>query len=150
MSRRLKLIIVCATLLLGGCMLPRIFVAAFIPFQKLMIWSAAMGARYGAPLVMLLVDASPETDPGKVPGELAEPYLVDELTTPKLLAEREDLVKVYIFKSEELSEERYKKILLDAAEKGQSICAMPLASEDMPLIKEMFYLRGVELEEGEL
>jgi hypothetical protein len=138
------------TLLVGGCMLPRMFVAAFIPFQKLMIWGAAMGARYGAPLVMLLVDASPETGSGKVPGEFTEPYLMDELATPELLAQKEDLVKVYIFRGDELSEERYRQILLDTTVNGQTLCAMPLAAEDIPRIKETLAQNGVELEEGEL
>ena len=131
-------------------MLPRMFVAAFIPFQKLMIWGAAMGARYGAPLVMLLVDASPETGSGKVPGEFTEPYLMDELATPELLAQKEDLVKVYIFRGDELSEERYRQILLDTTVNGQTLCAMPLAAEDIPRIKETLAQNGVELEEGEL
>jgi len=148
--RRLKLLIVLMTLLVGGCMLPRMFVAAFIPFQKLMIWGAAMGARYGAPLVMLLVDASPETGSGKVPGEFTEPYLMDELATPELLAQKEDLVKVYIFRGDELSEERYRQILLDTTVNGQTLCAMPLAAEDIPRIKETLAQNGVELEEGEL
>ena len=150
MPRRLKLLIVLMTLLVGGCMLPRMFVAAFIPFQKLMIWGAAMGARYGAPLVMLLVDASPETGSGKVPGEFTEPYLMDELATPELLAQKEDLVKVYIFRGDELSEERYRQILLDTTVNGQTLCAMPLAAEDIPRIKETLAQNGVELEEGEL
>lgn len=131
-------------------MLPRMFVAAFIPFQRLMIWGAAMGARYGAPLVMLLVDASPETGSGKVPGEFTEPYLMDELATPELLAQKEDLVKVYIFRGDELSEERYRQILLDTTVNGQTLFAMPLAAEDIPRIKETLAQNGVELEEGEL
>lgn len=131
-------------------MLPRMFVAAFIPFQRLMIWGAAMGARYGAPLVMLLVDASTETGSGKVPGEFTEPYLMDELATPELLAQKEDLVKVYIFRGDELSEERYRQILLDTTVNGQTLFAMPLAAEDIPRIKETLAQNGVELEEGEL
>lgn len=131
-------------------MLPRMFVAAFIPFQRLMIWGAAMGARYGAPLVMLLVDASPETGSGKVPGEFTEPYLMDELATPELLAQKEDLVKVYIFRGDKLSEERYRQILLDTTVNGQTLFAMPLAAEDIPRIKETLAQSGVELEEGEL
>lgn len=150
MSRKLKLLIVLMTLILGGCMLPRMFVAAFIPFQRLMIWSAAAAARYGGPLVMLMFAASPEADPKIVPPGIAEPFLMDELATPEFLAQREDLVKVYIFKGENLSEERYREILLDATVKGQTLYAMPLASEDMPRIKETLSLRGVELEEGEL
>ena len=140
MAKRWKLLIVLMTLLIGGCMLPRMFVAAFIPFQRLMIWSAAMGARYGAPLVMLLVDASPQ----------AEPRLLDELATPEFVAQREDLVKVYIFRGDELSEERYREILLDTTVNGQSLCAMPLAAEDIPRIKETLAQNGVEIEEGEL
>ncbi|MBP5627476.1 hypothetical protein J6X96_04845 [bacterium] len=150
MPKRLKILIVLLTLLIGGCMLPRMFVAAFIPFQRLMIWSAAMGARYGAPLVMLLVDASPEAEPYKVQGEFPEPYLADEPATPEFLAQREDLVKVYIFRGENLSEERYRKILLDAAMNGQTLCAVPLAAEDIPRVKETLAQNGVELEEGEL
>ena len=150
MPRRLKLLIVLMTLLIGGCMLPRMFVAAFIPFQKLMIWGAAMGARYGAPLVMLLVDASHETDPKLRSNGVTEPYLVDELATPELLAQKEDLVKVYIFRGDELSEERYRQILLDTTLNGQTLCAMPLAAEDIPRIKETLAQNGVELEEGEL
>ncbi|MBR6461909.1 hypothetical protein IKS73_02070 [bacterium] len=148
MSRKLKLLIVLMTLILGGCMLPRMFIAAFIPFQRLMIWSAAAAARYGGPLVMLMVDASPEADPKSVPTGIAEPYLMDELATPEFLAQREDLVKVYIFESESLSEENYREILLDAASNGQKLYAMPLAREDMPSIRETLSLRGVELEEG--
>ena len=140
MAKRWKLLIVLMTLLIGGCMLPRMFVAAFIPFQRLMIWSAAMGARYGAPLVMLLVDASPQ----------AEPHLLDELATPEFVAQREDLVKVYIFRGDELSEERYREILLDTTVNGQTLCAMPLAAEDIPRIKETLAQNGVEIEEGEL
>ena len=151
MPRRLKILVVLImTLLLGGCMLPRMFVAAFIPFQRLMIWSAAAAARYGAPLVMLLVDASPEADPKLVPDGITEPYLMDEPATPEMLAQREDLVKVYIFRGERLSEERYREILLDTTLNGQTLCAMPLASEDVPRIKETLARIGVELEEGEL
>lgn len=150
MSRRLKLLVVLMTLLIGGCMLPRMFVAAFIPFQRLMIWSAAAAARYGAPLVMLMVDASPEANPNIVPKGIAEPYLMDEPATPEFLAQREDLVKVYIFRGDKLSEERYREILLDTALNGQTLCAIPLAAEDIPRIKETLAQNGVDLEEGEL
>ncbi|MBQ7555160.1 hypothetical protein IJS98_01720 [bacterium] len=150
MSKRLKLLVVLMTLLIGGCMLPRMFVAAFIPFQRLMIWSAAAAARYGAPLVMLMVDASPEANPNIVPKGIAEPYLMDELATPEFLAQREDLVKVYIFKGDKLSEERYREILSNTVVNGQALYAMPLAAEDIPRIKETLYQLGVDLEEGEL
>lgn len=150
MSRRLKLLVVLMTLLIGGCMLPRMFVAAFIPFQRLMIWSAAAAARYGAPLVMLMVDASPEADPKLVPNGIAEPYLMDEPATPEFLSQREDLVKVYIFRGDKLSEERYREILLDTTQNGQTLCAVPLAAEDIPSIKETLCQRGVDIEEGEL
>ena len=149
MSRRLKLLIVLSTLILGGCMLPRMFIAAFIPFQRLMIWSAAAAARYGGPLVMLMFAASPEANPNMVPNGIAEPYLMDELATPEFLAQREDLVKVYVFKSENLSEERYREILLDATVNGQTLYVMPLASEDVPRIKETLALRSVKMEESE-
>ena len=124
------------TLLIGGCMLPRMFVAAFIPFQRLMIWSAAAAARYGAPLVMLMVDASPKADPNIIPKDIAEPLLMDEPATPEFLAQREGLVEVYIFRGDKLSGEHYREILLNTTLNGQTLCAMPLTDEDVPRIKE--------------
>ena len=59
-------------------------------------------------------------------------------------------MKVYIFKGENLSEERYREILLDATVKGQTLYAMPLAAEDIPRIRETLSRSGVDIEEGEL
>ena len=148
-SRIAKLSALFVSLLLGGCMLPRMFVAAFIPFQRFMIWGAAMAARYGAPLVMLMVDASPSAAPSFGPAdELREPYYYEEKIAPETLV-REKLAKVYIIDYRQTGESDYADFLREAAGRGQSVSLAPLGTEEEALETESLLAAiGVETERG--
>ena len=137
------------SLLLGGCMLPRMFVAAFIPFQRFMIWGAAMAARYGAPLVMLMVDASPCSEPSFGPAdEIREPYFYEEKIAPEML-KKDVLAKVYIIDCQRMGDKDYAALLKDAASKGQNLSFAPLGEAKDALKMEAFLNRaGVETEWG--
>ncbi|MBR5901253.1 hypothetical protein IKZ40_02775 [bacterium] len=148
-SRHLKFSALFAALFLGGCMLPRMFVAAFIPFQRFMIWGAAMAARYGAPLVMLMVDASPSAAPSFGPAdELREPYYYEEKIAPEILG-REKLAKVYIIDYRQMGETEYAEILKEAGSCGRKISLAPLGGEEEALAAErLLAAKGVETERG--
>ncbi|MBO7434855.1 hypothetical protein J6U76_02525 [bacterium] len=148
-SRIFKLSALFASLFLGGCMLPRMFVAAFIPFQRFMIWGAAMAARYGAPLVMLMVDASPSAAPTLGPrDEMREPYYYDERIAPELL-DANLLAKVYIIDYRQVGENDYAELLKEFASRGYGVSVAPLGGEEEALAaEEILSARGVETERG--
>ena len=148
-SRIFKLSALFASLFLGGCMLPRMFVAAFIPFQRFMIWGAAMAARYGAPLVMLMVDASPSAAPSLGPqDEMREPYYYDERIAPELL-DADLLAKVYIIDYRQVGESDYAELLKEFASRGYGVSVAPLGGEEEALAaEEILSARGVETERG--
>jgi len=148
-GRIIKTAALLGALLLGGCMLPRMFVAAFIPFQRFMIWGAAMAARYGAPLVMLMfVDASPSAAPRLSPEGYAEPLVCEERLGAEELENR-DLAKVFIIDYRRMGESDYAALLREAARGGQLVTLAPVGGrEEALLMAEALRSRGVELQLG--
>ena len=146
MKKRVGMILLAALLLLEGCMLPRMFVAAFIPFQRLMIWGAAMGARYGAPLVMLLVENDPIDDPGLTPYTGEDRTLFCEKASKEFLESRASLRKVYVLDASAIREEEYAAIVDNVGKEGGFLYAVPVEREDLEAIKADLIARGVAWE----
>lgn len=146
MKKRVGIILLAALLLLEGCMLPRMFIAAFIPFQRLMIWGAAMGARYGAPLVMLLVENDPIDDPGLTPYSGEDRTLFCEKASKEFLEGRTSLRKVYVLDASTIREEEYAALVDNAGKEGGFLYAVPMEREDLESIKADLIARGVAWE----
>ena len=120
-----KTLFLAPALLLTGCMLPRVLIAAFVPFQSFMIWGARVAARYGGPLVMLMfVDASEVEKPHMTPEGLAEPALICYESPRENLPE-----ELIIIDYREVTPELLRDLASQAEASGKILAAAPLSAE---------------------